>query len=103
MLLITDGNPRGLGYMELDHRATDAPPGLRHFEADTFTCSHCQRVEIINRNKINYKCSGCSHHICDRCAAAKKAGAPCKTYAQYVEEQLEQAQRQPEPSLIILP
>jgi predicted RNA-binding Zn-ribbon protein involved in translation (DUF1610 family) len=97
-LLITDGLPRGLGYFELDHRGTDAPlmdipGGQRYFEADTYTCSHCQLVVIVDRSKTQYKCSGCAHHICDRCAAKKKAGAPCKTYLQAVDEAMESASR----------
>ena len=89
-LLITDGQPRGLGYLEIDHRASDAPPpGVqRHFEADTYTCSHCQRVVVMNpmRKRERYKCNGCSHHICDDCAALRATGAPCKTWAQVVDE-----------------
>lgn len=105
MLLITDGLPRGLGYYELDHRLTDAPLGglPKHFEADTYTCSHCQFVVIINRAMPQYKCGGCNHHICERCAAKKKAGAPCKTYAQYVDERLEEAARRADASPLILP
>ena len=108
-LLITDGLPRGLGYVEVDHRALDnAPPGLpRHFEADTYTCSHCQRVVILNPSRVRerYKCRGCNHHVCDDCAAKRVAGEPCVTFAQVVDKVLEQAERglrQPD-SPIILP
>lgn len=107
MLLITDGQPRGLGYYELDHRAVDAemPPGLRHFEADTYTCSHCNAVVVMNplRVRERYKCNGCSHHICDGCAAERYAGNPCKTMQQIVAEIQESSVRQPEPPSIILP
>ena len=94
-------NLRPGGYLEVDNR----PAGGQHFEADTYTCSHCQTVVILNpsRTRERYKCSGCSHHVCDNCAAKRVAGEPCKTYAQYVDERLEQAVRQPDSGTLILP
>lgn len=95
MLIKTE--PTGLGYLEVDNRASgELPPGTkRHFEADTYTCTHCQRVVIMNpeRKRERYKCRGCNHHICDPCAALRAAGAPCKTFAQLADETLEQAIR----------
>lgn len=103
MLILTDAEPRGLGYLEVDQRNVDAPVGQRHFETDTYTCTHCSVVVILNpaRKRERYKCAGCSHHICDDCAALRVAGAPCKTIAQAANEALEQAARQPEPSSIL--
>lgn len=108
MLIITDGLPRGLGYLEIDNRAagSELPPGTaRHFEADTYTCTHCQAVVVLNpnRKRERYKCAGCNHHVCDDCAAKRVAGEPCRTYRQYVNEILERDQRHPEFSHIILP
>lgn len=109
MLLITDGLPRGLGYVEVDHRQVHGalPPGIsnRHFEADTYTCTHCQTVVVMNPDRVRerYKCRGCNHHICDPCAAARVGGAACKTFAQIVDEVLEQTARQSDPGLIIQP
>ena len=102
-LIITDSNgPRGLGYLEVDHRATPAPlpPGTpRHFEADTYTCSHCQVVVVMNpqRTRERYKCKGCNHHVCDNCAAACASGAVCKTFAQVVEDEMTRALLYPGP------
>ena len=106
MLIITDGLPRGLGYLELDHRATIAPEGLpTHFEADTYTCTHCTRVVVLNplRKREHYKCKQCSHHICDECTANMVMGAECRTWNQYVDESLEMAARQLPIQSIILP
>lgn len=105
-LLITDGLPRGLGYLEIDQRSVEVPlpPGvIRHFEADTYTCTHCQRVVVMNpaRKRERYKCNGCNHHICDECAAERYAGASCKTFAQKADEALELVARQPDSSLIL--
>ena len=108
MLLITDGLPRGLGYLEVDQRGVDAPlpPGTpRHFEADTYTCTHCTAVVVMNplRVRERFKCKGCNHHICDACAAEMVAGASCVTMAQKIEEHMEQAARQAGSGSILLP
>lgn len=86
MLIITDNLPRGLGYLEVDNR----PAGQQHFEADTYTCTHCNRVVVMNPNRVRerYKCRGCSHHICDPCAAERIAGVACKTMNQRIDEYL---------------
>jgi hypothetical protein len=106
MLILTDAQPRGLGYYEVDNRAAGLPAGeTKYFEADTYTCSHCERVVILNpeRKRERYKCGGCSHHICDDCAAKKVAGGGCRTYAQFIDELRERDLRQTEPSNILLP
>jgi hypothetical protein len=107
MLVIADGLPRGLGYLEVDNRqAGDLPPGVaRHFEADTYTCTHCSTVVVMNPQRVRerYKCRGCSHHICDPCAAKRAAGEGCKTMAQLFDEEMAKAGRQAEASVLILP
>jgi hypothetical protein len=105
-LLITDGLPRGLGYFEVDQRNVEAelPVGIpRHFEADTYTCSHCNYVVVMNPARVRerYKCKGCNHHVCDGCAAKAIEGEACKTMLQKAYEHLERASRQPDPSPII--
>lgn len=90
-LIITDGNPRGLGYLSVDHRNVDAPIGVpRLFEADTYTCKHCQGIVVMNpaRTRERYKCRGCNHHICDDCAVKRVGGEACKTFEQFVDEYL---------------
>ncbi len=105
MLLITDGLPRGLGYLEIDQRAVPAelPAGVpRHFEADTYTCSHCEFVVVMHPMRVRerYKCKSCNHHICDGCAAKAFAGEPCLTYARKIEELMERELRHPDLSII---
>lgn len=101
MLIITDGLPRGLGYLEVDNRAG----GGRLFEADTYTCTHCNRVVVMNpeRKRERYKCQGCRHHICDECAAKKISGEPCRTMDQRIDELRAQAVRQAEAPSLTLP
>jgi hypothetical protein len=107
-IILSDAVPRGLGYLEVDQRPVEAPLPIgtpRHFEADTYTCSHCQVVVILNpaRTRERYKCRGCNHHICDNCAAKRFAGEPCKTFGQTVDEVLEMSERQLKSGSIILP
>lgn len=103
------------GYLLLNHKdsppipdatlaafsaATSAPPlpsgaGRGLFEAPTVTCSHCQKVSIINplRNRERAYCAKCDHYICDGCGAAMKAGVACRPYAQLVAELYDQGAR----------
>ena len=109
-LLITDGFPRNLGYAEIDQRNVGAPlpPGVpRHFESDTYTCSHCQhvvvRLALFDKTKREPpKCGGCNHHICEGCATKKRNGVPCKTWAQHIDELAERDARQLDAPSIIL-
>jgi hypothetical protein len=102
------------GYLMIDHRATEGvadevivkdglPVGAGRglFESPTYTCSHCQYVVVMNplRTREREYCRGCDSYICDGCGLLKKQGAPCKTYAQVVDEYLEAAGRGP--SLIL--
>jgi len=73
------------GYVLIDHRDS---PGLseadrlaaglsplmpigkgQQLQAPTFTCSHCDRIVIMNplRNRARGYCRKCDHDICDRC------------------------------------
>lgn len=108
MLLITDGLPRGLGHLEVDQRNVEAPLPVgqqRYFEADTYTCTHCSVVVVMNpmRKRERYKCKRCNHHICDNCGAEAFAGVACKTMQQKYDEHMEQATRQASSASIILP
>ena len=97
-------HPTNLGYLEIDQRAL----GLPHVELSTYTCTHCERVVVMNpeRKRERMKCRGCNHLICDECAVRRTAGEPCKTYRQHLDELCEEeakAERQAEASPIILP
>lgn len=92
------------GYLMIDNRASYAPipedmlrasnlpvgAGKGLFETPTYTCSHCQYVVVMNSQRTREReyCRGCDSYICDGCGALKKQGAPCKTYAQIVDENL---------------
>lgn len=89
------------GYLLLDNRAAGQPLA----ELATFTCSHCQRVVIKNpeRTRERYHCRGCDHLLCDDCAAARAAGAKCRTFKQLADEYQEAVERgRPVSSLILL-
>lgn len=83
----------------IDHRFTpgltleqtqELPPGAGQglFEAPTITCSHCQKIVIINplRNRERAWCRYCDHYICDPCSGILAATGVCKTYKQMLDE-----------------
>jgi hypothetical protein len=88
-----------LGYLYLDHRnSPELPPGVTApiMEMSTFTCTHCNGVVIMNpaRTRERAFCNGCSHYICDNCAAIKAQTGRCKTFAQVVDEILTLAEKE---------
>ena len=95
MLIKTDEDRTDLGYYMIDHRACGLPTsaGRPLFECATYTCTHCERVVVMEqtRTRPRYKCGGCSHLICDPCAAEKQAvyGGLCVTYKQKLDAVVE--------------
>lgn len=90
----SDHGTPGLGYLIIDQRGSGIPvEGATGavIERDTYTCTHCNAVVVMNpmRKRERYRCIGCSHNICDPCAADAVAGTPCKTMQQRYEESLE--------------
>lgn len=97
------------GYLFVDHRASPGLPddmalsmglpvggGQGLLEAATYTCSHCNRVVIIEpkRTRERAYCPKCDHLICDRCGAIRAAsGGECKTFKQVIEEVQEKGAR----------
>lgn len=87
----------------VDHRAS---PGLGPkgsplgegslFEAATYTCSHCQKIVVLNPIRIRERgyCPKCDHYICDLCEAARVAASgDCHTWDQKAIEIQEKATR----------
>ena len=89
------------GILMIDHRAGDGigPRGSplaagRLFEAPPYCCSHCQRVVVINPDRIRERgyCPKCDRRVCDECEAARAAsGGVCRPFAQIADEALERA------------
>jgi len=87
-----------LGYLLLDHRnSPELPIGITaaFFETSTYTCSHCERVVIMNpdRKRDRVTCKGCNHMICDNCASTLKTTGKCLTFKQIVDEYLEKIEK----------
>ncbi len=84
------------GYLFIDHRAspgTISVPEGKLFEGATITCSHCQRMVVLNHDRTRERgyCPHCDHYICDQCNADRIApGYIHKSFAQLVDEILEQ-------------
>ena len=85
------------GYLALDYRGAEAgspDPNIpvcrgQMQELPTITCSHCQRVVIINhlRTRDRAYCPKCDHYICDGCDTVRVAsGGACKTWKQIMDE-----------------
>lgn len=103
------------GYLLMNHRdspglspdflvaasqRSSAPPlpaaaGRGLFEAPTITCSHCQKVVVINpvRNRDRAYCAKCDHYLCDDpCGLDYKiSGGVCRSYQQLTETLYERA------------
>lgn len=82
------------GYFMIDHRAgfgTQAVPGGSMLEANTLTCSHCQKQVIVRpeRQRIRAYCPKCDHYICDNCDIIRVAsGGLCRTFQQVIDDYL---------------
>lgn len=78
------------GWLSVDNRAS----GGKHVEMATYTCKHCQRVVIMNPERVRERayCRGCSHVICDGCAAIKAVTLRCVTFEQVIDEMLTAAE-----------
>lgn len=80
------------GYLLIDDRAS----GQGMFESATNTCSHCQRIIVLNplRTRERGYCPGCDSYICDTCEAARVAGGyTCMPMAQVFDEEEERILR----------
>lgn len=58
-------------------------------EVPTLTCSHCQKVLIVNpgRTRDRGYCPKCDHYVCDECEAARVvSGGDCRTFKQLMDE-----------------
>lgn len=90
------------GEYTIDNRGTPGLPdalliaqglplaaGRGLFEEECYTCSHCERVVVTNRQRTRPRgyCKKCDHVICDGCEAKYVASAhECVPYKAQVEE-----------------
>ena len=94
------------GVILLDHSASPGIPdqalpgmpprsGRGKFEAPCYTCSHCQKVVMVNplRNRDRAWCKKCDHYICDNCGGILAATGVCRTWKQLLDQIQESASR----------
>ena len=79
------------GYLQVDHRAC----GGAMVESATITCSHCQRIVVLNpdRSRSRGFCPKCDHYICDTCEEDRVLTGICKPFKEVIDETLERAVR----------
>ena len=75
------------GYLFIDDRFS----GGKLFEADTLTCSHCQRQLIRNpeRTRARAYCPKCDKYICDACEATRVQTGVCFPFKAILENAVE--------------
>jgi hypothetical protein len=107
------------GYLLIDHRETpgvteefvqqtgqvDAVPVGKNslFESATITCSHCQRVVVLNpdRSRSRGYCRKCDHYICDACTTVMAQTLECVPFRKILDDAQESAERGVSPSIIL--
>ena len=78
------------GYLSIDHRAVSKG----HFESATSTCSHCQRVVILNpdRTRPRHYCPQCDNYLCDECELQRTStGYVHQSFEEFADKFLETA------------
>jgi hypothetical protein len=103
-LLIDHRNSPGITE-EVAHRAglpTGAGRGV--FETPTITCSHCQKVLVINplRTRDREYCGKCDHYVCDQCGLVLKLGGECRTMSEIMDDVQEKAVKDEHNGIILL-
>ena len=96
------------GYVMIDHRESpgfscdEMPSAYRAgipvgagtlFEGATNMCSHCQRIVVMNPDRVRQRgyCFNCDHYICDGCAVAMKTSGVCNSFDRRAAEFIERA------------
>lgn len=71
-------------FLSIDNRVS----GGKLFEADTSTCSHCQRVVVLNPDRTRERgfCRKCYHYICDQCVGVMHQTLTCTPIAKKFDE-----------------
>lgn len=105
------------GYLYIDNRNSPGVPdsqmiplgyvagaGKGLYESATYTCSHCNRVVVIEPKRTRERgyCRKCSSRVCDPCTAIMASTLECRTMKQVIDEALELAVKQAAPASTIL-
>lgn len=83
---------RTAGELMIDHRASPGTPDVpegKVLEVQTYTCSHCCRVVVMNERRTRDRevCLRCMAIICDPCAKQRARRGACTPFiAQYMDQ-----------------
>ncbi len=63
----------------------------KRFESATITCSHCQRVVVLNpdRSRERGYCKKCDHYICDGCTDLLAKTRQCVPFCKILDDEQE--------------
>ena len=92
-LLIDNRYSPGVSEEFIRSTGKDAPivaPG-QTFESATITCSHCNRIVILNPNRTRPRgyCAKCNHYVCDTPACALE----CVPFKKVIDQLYDQASK----------
>jgi hypothetical protein len=76
------------------------------FKSATITCSHCERIVILNPDRTRSRgyCPKCDAYVCDDCEAVRVAsGGACKPFKQVIDEFVDDAAKGRPPTSLVIP
>jgi hypothetical protein len=90
-LVVDSGGGPGIAPDELARRGLNPEMGRGLFESPTITCSHCQRIVILNPGRTRERgyCQKCDHYVCDQCNLARVQTGVCVPFMAKIEQQHE--------------
>lgn len=95
LLIQHDSQSPGVSDAAMVRQGLPVGSGHGAFEAPTFTCSHCQKIQIVNplRTRERAYCAKCDHYLCDECGIVMKLHGNCRPFSKVADETLERASR----------
>lgn len=55
------------------------------YEADSKSCSHCQRIVVVLHKRTPGYCPKCNKYVCERCDAMRQATGECTPFKKIIE------------------
>lgn len=103
-LLIDHRDSPGVKPEDVGGYRADVPFTQGKFECATITCSHCQRVVLLNpdRSRERGYCRKCDHYICDGCTDLMAKTFECIPFRKILHEAQERAFQSERGNILLL-